>query len=70
MEAYGRDVRQFLAFLTERFRAPPTIADFAGLFITTKHDRSRRCTRRSAAIESIASTVWRMYVVMSSASFP
>ena len=28
LEAYGRDVRQFLAFLTERFGAPPTIADF------------------------------------------
>jgi integrase/recombinase XerC len=31
LEAYGRDVRQFLAFLTERFGAPPTIADFVGL---------------------------------------
>jgi integrase/recombinase XerC len=31
LEAYGRDVRQFLAFLTERFEAQPTIADFVGL---------------------------------------
>ena len=28
IEAYGRDARQFLAFLTERFGAPPSIADF------------------------------------------
>ncbi len=31
LEAYGRDVRQFLAFLTERFNAPPGKADFVGL---------------------------------------
>ena len=28
IEAYGRDARQFLAFLGERFGAPPAIADF------------------------------------------
>jgi integrase/recombinase XerC len=28
IEAYGRDVRQFLAFLGERFGAPPSIVDF------------------------------------------
>jgi integrase/recombinase XerC len=28
IEAYGRDVRQFLAFLGERFEAAPSIADF------------------------------------------
>jgi integrase/recombinase XerC len=28
IEAYGRDARQFLAFLGERFAAPPGIADF------------------------------------------
>jgi integrase/recombinase XerC len=28
IEAYGRDIRQFLAFLGERFGAPPRIADF------------------------------------------
>ena len=31
LEAYGRDARQFLAFLTERFEAPPAVADFVGL---------------------------------------
>ena len=29
IEAYGRDARQFLAFLKERFGEPPRIADFA-----------------------------------------
>src|ERR1700677_1557641 len=28
IEAYGRDARQFLAFLEKRFGAPPGIADF------------------------------------------
>ncbi len=28
IEAYGRDARQFLAFLKERFGAPPAIAEF------------------------------------------
>jgi integrase/recombinase XerC len=28
IEAYGRDLRQFLGFLGERFGAPPTVADF------------------------------------------
>jgi integrase/recombinase XerC len=28
IEAYGRDARQFLAFLAERFGAPPGVADF------------------------------------------
>jgi integrase/recombinase XerC len=28
IEAYGRDLRQFLAFLSERFGAPPSLADF------------------------------------------
>jgi integrase/recombinase XerC len=31
LDAYGRDVRQFLGFLSERFGAPPTVADFVGL---------------------------------------
>ena len=31
LDAYGRDVRQFLSFLCERFGAPPTIADFVAL---------------------------------------
>ena len=28
IEAYGRDARQFLSFLGERFGAPPSVADF------------------------------------------
>jgi integrase/recombinase XerC len=31
LDGYGRDVRQFLGFLSERFEAPPTIADFVSL---------------------------------------
>ncbi|WP_158817264.1 tyrosine recombinase XerC [Methylocapsa sp. S129] len=31
LDAYGRDVRQFLGFLAARFEAPPTIADFVSL---------------------------------------
>jgi len=31
VEAYARDVRQFLAFLSERFGAPASVADFTGL---------------------------------------
>jgi integrase/recombinase XerC len=31
VEAYARDVRQFLAFLNERFGAPAGVADFIGL---------------------------------------
>jgi len=31
LEAYARDVRQFLLFLTERFEAPPALVDFVGL---------------------------------------
>jgi integrase/recombinase XerC len=31
LDAYSRDARQFLAFLMDRFDAPPTIADFVGL---------------------------------------
>ena len=31
LDAYGRDVRQFLEFLRERFGAPPAIADFLAL---------------------------------------
>src|SRR5208282_470863 len=29
IEAYGRDARQFLAFLAERYGAPPSVSDFA-----------------------------------------
>jgi len=31
LDAYSRDVRQFLAFLAERFEAPPAVADFVGI---------------------------------------
>ncbi len=31
LEAYGRDVRQFLAFLSERFGGPAGVADFTGI---------------------------------------
>jgi integrase/recombinase XerC len=31
LDAYGRDVRQFLSFLAARFDAPPTVADFVRL---------------------------------------
>ncbi len=31
VEAYSRDVRQFLTFLNERFGAPASVADFTGL---------------------------------------
>jgi integrase/recombinase XerC len=31
LDGYGRDVRQFLGFLNERFDAPPSIADFVML---------------------------------------
>ena len=31
LEAYGRDARQFLAFLAERFGAPAGVAEFVGL---------------------------------------
>ena len=31
LDAYSRDVRQFLAFLTERFEGPPAVADFVGI---------------------------------------
>jgi integrase/recombinase XerC len=31
LDAYGRDIRQFLGFLCERFDAPPTIAVFAAI---------------------------------------
>ncbi len=31
LDAYGRDVRQFLSFLAERFEAPPALEDFLSL---------------------------------------
>jgi integrase/recombinase XerC len=49
VEAYRRDVRQFLAFLTEHLGAPPTLPDLAGL-----HPRDVRAflaERRSAGLD-------------------
>ena len=57
IEAYGRDARQFLAFLEKRFGAPPGIADFTdcapgicGPFSPKggrKGSRAARCSARS-----------------------
>ena len=41
IEAYGRDARQFLAFLAERFGAPPSVAGFVEL----RAGRSARLSR-------------------------
>src|SRR5271168_4350942 len=49
LEAYGRDVRQFLGFLAERFDAPPAIADFVG--IVPADLRAFLARRRAAEIE-------------------
>ena len=50
IEAYGRDARQFLAFLQERFGVPPRIADFTDcapgdLRAFLAHRRARRRSR-------------------------
>ena len=50
VEAYGRDVRQFLAFLTERNGAPPGIADFAS--ITPAELRAFLARRRAEEVQS------------------
>jgi integrase/recombinase XerC len=47
--AYERDLRQFLAFLTEHLGAPPALADFAGLEIADV--RAFMAARRAAGIE-------------------
>ncbi len=49
LDAYGRDVRQFLDFLGERFEAPPTIADFIGL--TPADLRAFLARRRADGVE-------------------
>jgi len=49
LEAYGRDVRQFLAFLAERFEAPPGTADFVGLAASDL--RAFLARRRAEGIE-------------------
>ncbi len=57
IEAYGRDARQFLAFLEKRFGAPPGIADFTDCapgdlraFLAQRRaeeSRPARCSARS-----------------------
>ena len=49
IEAYGRDARQFLAFLAERFGAPPGIADFTDC--APGDLRAFLARRRAAGIE-------------------
>jgi integrase/recombinase XerC len=50
VEAYSRDLRQFLAFLTERNGAPPTIDDFAR--VAPADLRAFLARRRAAEIQS------------------
>jgi integrase/recombinase XerC len=49
IEAYGRDARQFLAFLGERFGAPPSVADFVNC--APSDLRAFLARRRSEGIE-------------------
>jgi integrase/recombinase XerC len=49
LDGYGRDVRQFLAFLADRFEAPPAIADFVSL--TPADLRAFLARRRAEGIE-------------------
>lgn len=48
-DAYGRDLRQFLAFLTAHRGAPPTLADFATLEMSDV--RAFLAARRAAGVE-------------------
>ena len=50
IEAYGRDARQFLAFLEKRFGAPPRIGDFTDL--APGDLRAFLAHRRAGAIDS------------------
>jgi integrase/recombinase XerC len=69
LEAYGRDARQFLAFLQERFGAPPGIADFtdcapADLRAFLAHRRAdgvdaRSLQRAISALRSLARHIAR-----------
>ena len=49
IEAYARDTRQFLAFLAERYSAPPSISDFADC--PTQDLRAFLARRRAEGIE-------------------
>jgi integrase/recombinase XerC len=69
IEAYGRDVRQFLSFLEKRFRAPPGISDFTDcapgdLRAFLAHRRaegveSRSLQRALSALKSLARQIAR-----------
>ena len=50
LEAYGRDARQFLAFLAERFGAPASVADFADC--SPADVRAFLAARRAAQIDA------------------
>ena len=49
LEAYARDVRQFIAFLADRFEAPPTIDGFVG--VKPADLRAFLARRRSEGVE-------------------
>jgi integrase/recombinase XerC len=49
LEAYARDIRQFLGFLAERFGAPPTVEDF--LALAPADLRAFLACRRAAEID-------------------
>lgn len=69
IEAYGRDVRQFLAFLETRFGAPPGVADFTDLapgdlraFLAQRRGQgidSRSLQRALSALKSLARHIAR-----------
>ncbi len=69
IEAYGRDARQFLAFLAERFGAPPSVADFVNCapgdlraFLARRRAEGiegRSLQRALSALRSLASAIAR-----------
>ncbi len=69
IEAYARDVRQYLAFLTERFGAPPSTADFTDCapadlraFLARRRSRGiegRSLQRALSALRSLARHIAR-----------
>jgi integrase/recombinase XerC len=69
IEAYGRDVRQYLAFLAERFGAPPSTADFTDCapadlraFLARRRSRGiegRSLQRALSALRSLARHIAR-----------
>jgi integrase/recombinase XerC len=79
VEAYGRDLRQFLAFLTERNGSAPTIADFTGVapadlraFLARRRAeevQSRSLMRALAGLRSFARYLERQGEARASAFF-